>query len=411
MPEQRILVGDVRERLKDLDDASVQCVVTSPPYFNLRNYGVDGQIGLEATLEDYLETLVDVFRDVRRVLRPDGVAFINMGDSYANDTKWGGSTGGKHVASLYGESGIGRQKVNTGLKAKDLMMVPARLAIALQADGWWLRSDIIWAKSNPMPESVQDRPTSSHEHIFLLTKSARYFYDADAVRTESSMPMLNNGYTPEGQSPHTGGQKRFNGKHSDKQRGHSRRHDGFNDRWDSMSKDEQQSMGANLRNVWPIATHAFPGAHFATFPPEIPRRCIKAGTSEHGCCSSCGAPWKRTTEMTSRTSTRPGSPIKNAASRNDDEWRKHRFVSVYETIGWEPSCKCDADVTPCTVLDPFLGSGTTLMVADQIGRNGVGIELNPTYADMARKRISDDAPMFANVSVSPQEQLSFVDVA
>ena len=179
----RILIGDVREKLATLDDESVHCVVTSPPYWGLRSYGGEaGMIGLEPTLEAHIEALVSVFRQVWRVLRPDGTLWLNVGDVYANDGKWGGTTGGKHAKELHSEP-IGRAKVKTGLKPKDLMMLPARVALALQADGWWLRSEIIWAKPNPMPESVTDRPTSSHEKIFLLSKAAKYFYDAEAVRT------------------------------------------------------------------------------------------------------------------------------------------------------------------------------------------------------------------------------------
>lgn len=196
----RILEGDCREVLRTLPDASVQCVVTSPPYYGLRDYGVAGQLGLEATPDAYIATMVEVFREVRRVLRPDGTCWVNMGDSYASGTKGSGGTG-KSTLMMDGREEMKRiataDRSNAaakfeprrfdmgGAKPKDLLMMPARLALALQADGWWLRSDIIWAKPNPMPESVTDRPTNAHEHIFLLTKSARYFYDADAVREEA----------------------------------------------------------------------------------------------------------------------------------------------------------------------------------------------------------------------------------
>ena len=345
----RILVGDVRDKLRELPDQSIHCCVTSPPYFGLRNYNVDGQLGLEPTLADYLAVMVEVFRGVRRVLRDDGVLFLNIGDSYHTD-----SPVRKSSAEAFSESwdpsqtasrgGLRKSAAKSGtLKNKDLMMVPARLAIALQDDGWWLRSDVIWHKPNPMPESVTDRPTCAHEHIFLLTKSARYFYDADAVReplAASSVSRLSQDVDSQIGSDRANGGAKTNGTMKavarvDKQRGHGRRHDGFNDRWDAMAKAEQQTNGANLRNVWSIATMPFKDAHFATFPPEIPRRCIKAG------CPAGG-----------------------------------------------------------TVLDPFLGSGTTLLVADQLGRAGIGIELNPEYALMAENRIRNDAPMFADVEVA-----------
>ena len=375
-----ILVGDVRERLAQLPDNSVQCVVTSPPYFALRSYlpsehpDKHHEIGAEPTLAEYIAAMVEVFRGVRRVLRDDGCVWLNCGDSFEN---------------------------------KQLLMVPARLAIALQDDGWWLRSDIIWHKPNPMPESVRDRPSTAHEHIFLLTKSDRYFYDADAVRTELQPDPrgagLHNGYSPPGQQAHRGGQSDGIKHRTDKQRGHGRRHDGFNDRWDAMSKDEQQANGANLRNVWTIATHPFPGAHFATFPPEIPRRCIKAGTSQYGACSACGAPWRRVVEKEkfdrpavklyggtlghNPTGTVPGS---NTRGMPDP---------MPVTTGWEPTCACNADVMPCTVLDPFGGAGTTGLVADELGRGAILIELNPEYARLAHDRIVGASPMFADVVV------------
>ena len=290
------------------------------------------------------------------MLRKDGTCWLNYGDAYANDGKWGGSSGGKQ-AYLDGATRLrnGRSKRTTGLKPKDLMMMPARVALALQSDGWWLRSEIVWHKPNPMPESVTDRPTCAHEKMYLLTKSARYFYDAEAVRTEA--PERNNNDRKPASWPTSAN---YNGQYgparTDKKRGHGRRHAGFNDRWDAMPKDEQQANGANLRNVWAIATHTYPGAHFATFPPALVEPCIQAGTSEKGCCEQCGKP-----------------------------------------SGWSPACDCNADTVPCTVLDPFGGAGTVGLVADRLGRDAILIELNPDYADMARERIRADAPLFADV--------------
>jgi len=264
-------------------------------------------MGLEPTLGDYLDGMVAVFRECRRVLRDDGTFWLVMGDSFAGAGKTGGAT--KKQSTNVGSYVGGKQITPKGLKPKDLMMVPARLAIALCDDGWWLRSDIIWAKPNPMPESCRDRPTSAHEHIFLLTKSARYFYDAEAVKEQSTEPER---------------------ERSDRigcANGHTVRH--------SSGGMMNGVSFRNLRNVWTITPQGFKGAHFATFPTDIPRRCIKAGCPVGG-----------------------------------------------------------------TVLDPFAGSGTTGMVADQLGRNSILLELNPAYAAMARARIFNDAPMFANVEVA-----------
>lgn len=392
----RILTGDVRDRLADLPDGSVQCVVTSPPYFGLRDYGTAGQIGLEPTLAEYVQTMVQVFRDVRRVLRDDGVCFINLGDSYA-----GGKTGrddnsavdrarmdahghgGGVKLQAAGNNGVPR-KPTDGLKPKDLMMVPARVALALQDDGWWLRSDIIWAKRNCMPESVVDRPTSSHEHIFLLTKQARYFYDAEAVKEESQPSSID---------------RQRNGWNGNEDRGW------VNGKQNNLSKYigtdrgmELALVGRNQRNVWHLATEPFPEAHFATFPTEIPRRCIKAGTSEKGQCPACGAPWTRVVDA-ERTnySSRPDLPAKTNGALSGGVGKNFPDLRV-TTTGWSPSCTCNAGgPVPQTVLDPFMGAGTTLLVADQLGRHGIGIELNPAYAEMARKRIYNDAPMFAEL--------------
>lgn len=446
----RILVGDVCERLAELPDGSVQCVVTSPPYYGLRDYGVEGQLGLESTLAEHIDTMVAVFREVRRVLRDDGTLWLNIGDSYAGGGNGGGGSFAKDGirTALLGTDKNDRAWWRTGpkptaFKPKSLMMVPARLAIALQDDGWYLRSDIVWAKPNPMPESVIDRPTSAHEHIFLLTKNRRYFYDADAIREQmaaSSLERLsqdignqagsiraNGGTKSNGAMKAVGsltGNPRSNpdrrpsrGVEGAKQRGAARPHEGLNAKWDLMTVAEQRAGGANARNVWTIATMPYKEAHFATFPPEIPRRCILAGTSAAGACPACGAPLRRSTDVTYEN---PGNRTTNGPR---SEERKHlpggtagyavRLEKRVATLGWLPSCDCDAgDPVPCVVLDPFLGSGTTLLVADQLGRDGIGIELNPVYAELADKRIREDAPMFADVVVNtqPQTLAMFADV-
>lgn len=258
----QILVGDARHRLKELADESVHCVVTSPPYFGLRDYGVAGQMGLEATPEAFVAELVGVFREVRRVLRADGTCWINLGDSYANDGKWGGSTGGKHARDLHGLSSVGRGQRFTGLKPKDLIGIPWRVAFALQADGWWLRQDIIWSKPNPMPESVVDRCTKAHEYIFLLSKSPRYYYDAATIKDQATgKPPCNSHPTKGGRAYDAGA-----GEHRTAANLHK------------INAVEVR----NKRSVWEVATQPFSEAHFATFPPALIEPCILAGCPEGG---------------------------------------------------------------------------------------------------------------------------------
>jgi DNA modification methylase len=282
------------------------------------------------------------------------------------------------------------------LKEKDLMMVPARVAIALVDDGWYLRSDIIWAKKNCMPESVTDRPTSAHEHIFLLTKKAKYFYDSDAVR-ESYAPATFQRLNQATFDQQQGGPK-------DDQNGNRSPRRALVNLKNNIppapqledSPENHNPAGRNQRNVWHLATEPFPEAHFATFPTELPRRCIKAGTSERGACAACGAPWRRTVERDFYGSLDPVRDI--AKGRQTPIGQK--LWDAYEppkTTGWQPGCSCDAEVVPCVVLDIFAGSGTTGLVADQLGRDAILIELNPDYAAMARERITGDAPMFARV--------------
>jgi len=247
----RILIGDCLEVLRGLPRGMAQTCVTSPPYYGLRDYGHAGQIGLEATPDAYVARLVDVFREVRRVLRDDGTLWLNLGDSYASDSKWGGATGGKHVKALHGEAGAGRGKRQTGMKDKDLLGIPWMVAFALRADGWYLRSAIVWHKPNPMPESVRDRPTSAYEQVFLLSKRASYYYDAAAIAEQSE------------------GRELFGNSRS---KGHCEQ------RQDNDRRDMTPTETRNARNVWTIATQPYSGAHFATMPPALAERCIKAGS-------------------------------------------------------------------------------------------------------------------------------------
>lgn len=268
-----IICGDALSELKKLPDKSIQCCVTSPPYFGLRDYKVDGQIGNEFTPAEYVNNLVAIFHEVRRVLAHDGTLWLNLGDSYANDGKWGGHTGGKHAKVLH-NSPIGRNKRYTGLKPKDLIGIPWRVAFALQADGWYLRSDIIWHKPNPMPESAKDRPTKSHEYIFLLSKSKNYYYDADTIAEPSG--SWNGSKFDDVRDltvrPTTGrGPRNIVGNMSE--RGVTRTTEGLN----LKSSEEKTGPTKNKRDVWTVATDQFSDSHFATFPKKLITPCVLAG--------------------------------------------------------------------------------------------------------------------------------------
>lgn len=263
----RILHGDCRTVLPTLADGSVQCCVTSPPYYGLRDYGVDGQIGLEPTPDEYVAEMAAVFRDVRRVLREDGTLWLNVGDSY-NNFRSGMGPG----QALHGRDDLrskpapdSRKRGWMGAKEKDLLGIPWLLAFALRADGWYLRSAIVWHKPNPMPESVRDRPTSAYEHVFLLTKAGRYYYDADAIREPHTSDTEGvNDPAARAALPHDAGKQFVEGG---LRRPSSRPADYFG-----------HALGRNVRNVWTIATTPTKFAHFATMPPELAERCIKAGT-------------------------------------------------------------------------------------------------------------------------------------
>ena len=270
-----IYQGDCLEILPTLDAESVQCCVTSPPYYGLRDYGVNGQIGLEDTPEAYVAKLVDVFQEVKRVLRDDGVLWLNLGDSYANNSNGSNPSptsclgSGPNGASKYRDDcTYATKRVPAGLKPKDLCGIPLREDFALQADGWYLRQDIIWAKPNPMPESVKDRCTKSHEYIFLLTKSARYFYDASAIREPAQYGEQHaNKATSWG----------TNRKHPNKANVADYAFIGDNH---TCHKSDDGTFERNRRSVWTIATKPYKEAHFATFPEEIPRTCILAGSKK-----------------------------------------------------------------------------------------------------------------------------------
>lgn len=395
-PAYRLLQGDALARLRELPDESVHCVVTSPPYWGLRDYGVEGQIGLEATPEEYVLKLVAIFGEVRRLLRSDGTAWVNLGDTYFGS--WGNYGGQNRGHGSQRDIVNGSAVPNPAydglenfrppsalphptLKPKDLVGIPWMLACALRADGWWLRSDIIWHKPNPLPESVTDRPTKSHEYLFLLTRSSSYFYDAEAI-SEIAVGSAPGNLTHKDKTAYENGDVHMRTKAG-------------------LAKVTAVSR-RNRRSVWTIAVEAFSEAHFATFPTKLVEPCILAGTSEHGCCAQCGAPWKRITERahtfqsgSGRAGHAPSGKFAGStqAESGDYDIRLGPVVTTV-TLGWEPSCSCSAPVAPCTVLDPFNGAGTTGLVALRLGRNYIGIELNPEYIAMSERRIREDAPLF-----------------
>jgi DNA modification methylase len=566
-----IHVGDALTVLRTMPDESVHCIVTSPPYWGLRDYGVEGQLGLERTPEEYLARMVEVFREVRRVLRSDGTCWVNMGDSYATSMFSHNSL--RTVAQPMGDWSKEGQRLpaderskhgvttDTTLKPKDLCGIPWRLALALQAPyytgkikseadrlwlaamidaegcmfihkrkagsdsgakftkadgtdvsyartrntygpglevantsraiverclriagvgsicsqgpeqngrrkqtlyrwncrlvecrdvvrevypflvakqqqarilcgcpssgeraeaahgalialhrgsatdvdfpapaslfepGWYLRMDNIWAKLNPMPESVTDRPTKAHEYVFLLSKAARYFYDAEAIKEEcesgpsdirkmvESLPRIG-GKNLASDDPMLAASSKTNA---------------------GRKRAVGDPSGRNARSVWTIATQPFPEAHFATFPEALAERCIRAGTSERGCCPECGAPWVRVVERQLVGGHRV--PHARAAVYDADGEAQSgnyaagdRLVSAhYETTAttWRPTCDHGGEPVPCTVLDPFGGAGTVGLVAAKLNRNWVLIELKPEYAAMAERRIRGALPLFA----------------
>ena len=433
-PTWDILQGDSIEVMRGMEPESVHCCVTSPPYWGLRNYGVAGAYGLEPTLEEYIANMVTVFREVRRVLRKDGTLWLNLGDAYASNPsngRGGGSTldgGAPHLS--------GANRDGAGLKPKDLVGLPWRVAFALQADGWWLRSEIVWHKLNPMPESVTDRPTRAHEYVFLLSKSGSstywthrdgmgarqqpqpdyryihkdtgqelpelppgmlgpgwkrinlwcghdYFYDADSIREPNSQGTV----------------ERYNAGpwHHEPRRYQDSEHGG--------AARQATLMGANKRTVWSIATQSYKGSHFATFPEKLIEPCILAGTSERGVCGVTGDPWERVVErrFMPQDDVSAEKGVKGAGNQKpmdaSNGWEGFpRGTTDSITTGWRPTCDHDADPVPSVVLDPFCGSGTTGVVALRHGRSFIGIELNPEYIGMARKRIIGDAPLLNTVA-------------
>ena len=462
-----IIEGHVLDRLRELPDESVHCCVTSPPYWGLRDYSTEpqiwggdskckhkwsivpiggrnkppqdddpkfakgmsnprgesnfcskcnawrGHLGLEPTIIMFVEHVVEICREVWRALRKDGTFWMVLGDSYA-----GGGRAGKNPKYMKKHTNFGKTTKNVGkyglptpipegLKAKNLVGQPWRIAFALQADGWYLRKDIIWHKPNSMPESCKDRPTSAHEDVFLLTKSAKYYYDQEVVR-----------------EPHTG-LKDLQRRHEFCNKG---THGGIRADLGRDRREYFHPNGRNLRDVWTIPTQSFPGAHFATFPEKLVKICIKAGASQYGCCPKCSAPWKRIIEYKANYIKREiaHAPHSEPTKVDSTGWEP----PTIKKFGWCPTCDCylpgqsdwpklpkikdakhptkveekkiaacwrkrlklieqykEHPVVPCTVLDPFVGSGTSGVVAAKLGRDFIGIDLNHHYVKMAKKRI------------------------
>ncbi len=318
-----ILIGDVIEQLKNIPDQVVNTCVTSPPYWGLRDYGVPGQIGLEATPEEYVNKLVKVFREVKRVLRDDGTLWLNLGDSYNNYRPGAVSQTKQSIANNNGavvKSSPKRNKKQSGLKEKDLVGTPWMVAFALRADGWYLRQDIIWHKPNPMPESVKDRCTKSHEYIFLLSKSAKYYYDYEVIK-EPTENLKGNANTFRGGSYCNGNRDNSElGRRTVSGNNVTGNYPGRDDQGNNCNSPDQ--ITRNKRSVWTVSTKSFLGSHFATFPPDLIEPCILAGCPKDG-----------------------------------------------------------------ITLDPFFGRGTVGRVSLKNGRNYIGIELNPEYAEMAKNWI------------------------
>ncbi len=369
-PKVHVHVGDALDVLRSMPSDSVHCCMTSPPYWGLRNYeGDPGMIGMEDTFQDHVENLLKIFDEVHRVLRPDSTFWVNYGDAYAGSGRGGNPDDNPFRKQATNAGSLVAPKGLSGFKPKDLMLMGARIAIALQDRGWWLRSEIVWHKRS-MFENVKDRPTTTHEKVFLFSKTPQYYYDWLAVRQPSVDPKM-----------------------------------------------REQGVTSHMRNVWRINAQGFHGSHFAVFPEALVEPVVMAGTSEHGVCTACGAPWERAVR---KTGGPPGGDNRKHLSRNQDRamarrmgqgydsagnkiaqlrgvldgaaysevYRKYGFPR-FDTEGWRPTCDCNAHRTQAVILDPFAGAGTTGLVAARYGRSARLIEISPRYADVMAWRIQD----------------------
>lgn len=342
-----------------------------------------GCYGLEPTIEMYIEHTLEIFREIWRVLRDDGTLWLNIGDSYAN-----GTNDPKSSRRDRAEVNVTGRRPPIGLKPKDLCGMPWRVAFALQADGWYLRRDIIWHKTNPMPESTTDRPSTAHEYIFLLSKSAQYFYDAEAVKEAGSWNSHSRG---KGVNP-----KSDTGVGWDKKKDiapHDKRETRIRVKQNSSFSAAVRFVVPfrNMRSVWQMSTQPFKEAHFATFPIALPTKCIKAGTSEFGVCADCGSPFTRILKRKFygdfAERNLKGQGVIRQREKRGEKWYRENYEGP-KTEGWQPSCKCNAgDPIPATVLDPFSGAASTGVACVRLGRNYIGLELNPEYIEMSERRL------------------------
>jgi DNA modification methylase len=429
----RLYQGDVRSILDTFPSRSVQCIVTSPPYWKLRNYLVKNQIGLEHIPDCetygqvqcgqcYVCTMVGIFRQLKRILRNDGTLWLNLGDTY---TTPGENRNGLNSNSLDGSNklapvrkhnhGNKRESIEdkTGLRDGNLLGIPWRVALALQKDRWILRNDVIWGKPNPMPESVTNRCTKAHEYLFLFTKTNQYYFDMGAIKEKQSINTLK---IHNKRPSQIRGNKVYSIQSNRNDGGYKNKSTNINPdtnknkrsvwtveednqllQWLSENKPEilQQFLDEqrNNKDVWSVASQPYRGAHFATFPEKLIRPCILAGSSEKGCCPHCKSPWERKLEVaTERIGKDRGGNYKNRSNEPGIEHQskmdgtkggyKPGMFYPSKTIGWRSTCNCEHtedELIPCTILDPFMGSGTTTVVSLEHERNSVGIELSEEY--------------------------------
>lgn len=394
----QVLHGDVLDAVETLATASVHCIVTSPPYLDARDYGLQPRawpeitysprfdlpavtvgaelacLGSERTLLAYVGHILLVARSLRRVLRGDGTMWLNLGTGFSSGTtapRRPTTITGREVPTSWSSRCVSA-RVTGGLPAKQLIPAVSAVCDALQADGWWVRNHIVWAKPNAKPDSTRDRCTASHEELLLLAPGPSYYFDDVAIATSSK----------EGRSRNR--QRRYGGERDD-----PGDHHGASVPWSGST--------ARPRDVWTIAVAPFRGAHFAPFPPALAERCILAGTSAGGCCcSACGAPRRRVTErvFVPQRDVSPEKAVRGASGRKprggSSRWAgSPRGTNNVRTSGWEPTCGCGAPVAPCTVLDPFGGSGTTGLVGARLGREVVLVEAQAKYLPLMARRLAE----------------------
>lgn len=380
-PNWQIITGDALAVLQGMDSESVDCLMTSPPYWALRDYGVDGQLGLEEHPQLYLDKLWAIFDEAKRVLKPTGTCWVNMGDTFggshcgANDYRGDGASISASSDKYQGQGAAAANDGSEWLKPKNLLMMPERFAIGMVENGWWLRNKIVWSKPNPMPSSVKDRFSCTWEYIFMFSKAARYYFDLDAVREATGHETDAESYQPQGE---------WREDLDRAGKGHTK-----------AGPSLTHPLGKNPGDCWSIPTHPFPDAHFAVYPPDLIVKPIRAGCPPK-VCVECGKPWERIVERnelsarddTGRTHSLPEQRM-GKSPPPERGWQVER-----KTLGWQPTCECGADTEPGTVLDPFAGAHTTGLVAIQEGRRYIGVDISEEYNEMGRRRLSQaQAPL------------------